>query len=145
MSPRGRNVTWAGAALFVVAGWFAGRAAWGAGSSPEYGSYFDILVPAGSVVLGAPVAATAGVMLTCSRWVRRAGYVMLAVATAELTYLASFSFFGGFCLDPGDVCQTTWASRLVALAVAEACLVPGWWLQRRRATGDRLDMRRTGS
>ncbi len=40
------------------------------------------------------------------------------MGVAVLATVASFSFFGGICLDPGDVCVTSWPSRLTALAIA---------------------------
>ncbi len=56
---------------------------------------------------------------------RTVGYAVLLLSAAVLAYRSSFSFFGGTCLDPEDVCVTTWPTRLAVLAAALVALVLG--------------------
>jgi hypothetical protein len=139
-----RNFVWAIAALFVVFAWAAGYGFWSPESpGGEFGSYFNLELPALTLLFGAPLALAAGTLLGSDRRRGRAfGYAALVAACLVLMCLTSFSFFGGFCLDPGeDVCVTTWPSRIAELGAALACVALGWLAQDRRER--RAESRRT--
>jgi len=130
---RGRWL-WLAATLLVLAGWGAGYLFWDPDSpGEEFVSYFDLFTPAVTVLLGGPLAVSAGLLLGGGgRGSRLAGYAALGATCLVLVFLVAFSFFGGFCLDPGDVCVTSWLSRTAELTVAIACLVGGWLAHQRR-------------
>jgi hypothetical protein len=120
-------VLWGGAGLVVAFGWALGYAIWTPPSpGGEFGSFFDLWLPAVTVLLGAPPAAVAGFLLSRRGLLGTAGYVLLGVTCVGLAYLASFAFFGGVCLDPGEECVTTWPSRIIELGTALACVTLGW-------------------
>jgi hypothetical protein len=131
MPAAARNMLWGGAGLVVAFGWVFGYAIW-TPQSPggEYGPFFDLWLPALTVLLGAPPTAVAGFLLSRRGIPRAAGYALLSVTCLGLAYLASYAFFGGFCLDPGDECVTTWPSRISELGVALACVTLGWVVHR---------------
>lgn len=60
-----RNILWGGVGLVVAVGWGLGYAIW-TPESPggDYGSFFDLWLPAATVLLGAPLAAAAGFLLS---------------------------------------------------------------------------------
>lgn len=126
-----RNMLWGGAGLVVAFGWVLGYGIW-TPESPgrEFGSFFDLWVPGMTVLLGAPLATVAGFLLSRRGTLRTAGYALLGVTCLLLAYLASYAFFGGICLDPGDECVTTWPSRIGELGVALGCLTAGWVVHR---------------
>lgn len=123
---------WVAGGVVVLAGWVAGYFVWRAPEfGEEYGRYFDVYVPGAVVALGAPAALAAALLRSSSMaGTRAAGSVVLLVDIVGLTYLVSFAFFGGFCLDENDVCITTWTSRIAALAIALAVLAAGGVLER---------------
>jgi hypothetical protein len=127
-----RNATrvWGVVMAGVIVGWGAGYLIWAPESPDEYGSYFDVCDPALTLLVGLPLAVTSGFLLSREGRVHLVGYAMLALTTISLAYLAQFSFFGGFCLDPEDVCVTTWPSRLAALGTAVLCVGAGWFVHR---------------
>ncbi len=96
----------------------------------DYRAYFDLFFPAVTVALGAPLAAAAGFLLSRQGVARVAGYAALLLTGLVLAYLSSFAFFGGFCLDPGEACITSWPSRVAHLAVAVGCVAAGWAVER---------------
>ncbi len=109
---------WLIAAIVVLAGWVSGYFVWGT-NGPGFKSFFTLHEPAVMTAIGLPACLVAAV-LRRSQSRRRyvVGTIVLVVGVAVLAYLASLSFFGGICLDPGDVCVTSWPSRLTALAIA---------------------------
>jgi hypothetical protein len=111
----------------VILGWVLGYVFWQPESpGGQFEAYFDFFVPTLTLLCGIPLAIAAGVLLGAgSRRARVAGYAALVGTCIVLIYLASFSFFGGFCLDPGDVCVTTWPSRIAELGVAMVCVAVG--------------------
>lgn len=115
-----------------MAGWVAGYFLWRAPEfGEEYGHYFDVYVPGAVLALGAPAALAAALLRSSSMaGTRAAGSVVLLVDIVGLTYLVSFAFFGGMCLDPNDVCITTWTSRIAALTITLAVLAAGGVLER---------------
>jgi hypothetical protein len=116
--------------VVVLAGWGSGYLTWTANDQDSYRSGTDLFLPAMILVSGMPTVVVAGRLLASSRKRRLLGSFALTSITVALAYLVSFSFFGGFCLDPGDVCVTSWSSRLLTLAAALACLGVGWLVQR---------------
>jgi hypothetical protein len=136
MPAAARNRLWGGAGVVVASGWVFGYAIWTPGSDAgEFGSFFDLWLPAVTVMLGAPTAAMAGFLLSRRGIPRAAGYALLGVTCLGLAYLASFSFFGGICLDPGEECITSWPSRVSELGAALACVALGWAVNRWSARG----------
>ena len=140
MPAAARNALWGGAGVVVAFGWVLGYAIW-TPESPgrEFGSFFNLWLPTVTVLLGAPLATVAGLLLTRRGILRTAGYALLGVTCLVLAYLASYAFFGGICLDPGDECVTTWPSRIGELGVALGCLtagrvVNGWTGRARRGS-----------
>ncbi len=131
MRAAARNALWGGAGVVVVFGWALGYAIW-TPESPgrEFGSFFNLWLPAVTVLLGAPLAIAAGFLLSRRGALHTAGYALLGVTCVVLAYLASYAFFGGICLDPGDECVTTWPSRIGELGVALGCLTAGWVVHR---------------
>lgn len=128
----GADVVWPLASAVVLGGWISGYFLWETELDLGYVSYFSLFEPMLMVMLGLPLVAGAAVLLTLRRRAARAiGFVVLGVAALVLSYLASFAFFGGFCLAPGDPCVTTWPSRVVALGVGLGCLAVGFFLRRR--------------
>jgi hypothetical protein len=134
----GRHGAWLAAGALVVLGWASGYAIW----TPEapggpYGEYFDARLPAETLVVGIPLVVAAALMLGRPGSFGGIGYALLTLAALALGGLASFAFFGGFCLDENDVCVTTWPSRAAELLVALACVALGWlvhgWAARRRS------------
>jgi hypothetical protein len=119
-----RSAIWAGAVLFVAAGWVAGYLQL-PDHHGDFGSFSDLTSAKLSLEIGLPLAVAAGVLLSRMGIPRVIGYVLLASTCLVLAFLAWFSFFGGICLDPEDVCVTTWPSRVTALGAALACLVAG--------------------
>jgi hypothetical protein len=114
----------------VILGWAAGYLIWQPESPGDvYGSGFDTWTPRITVLIGGPLAVAAGVLLSRAGLLRVLGYVALGLTVVVLAYLASFAFFGGFCLDAGDTCITTWPSRLVELVLAVSCVLAGWLAQ----------------
>jgi hypothetical protein len=130
MRIRSATGMWGVAMAVVVVGWLAGYLIWAPGSSDEFGSYFDLDVPALTLSVGLPLAVTSGFLLSREGQVQLFGYAVLALTTIALAYLAQSAFFGGICLDPGDVCVTTWPSRLAALGTALLCIAAGWVVHR---------------
>ena len=124
--PSLRHAPWGAAAAVVTLGWGAGYLLWQPDPPGEFGAYFDLELPKVTLALGAPLAGVAGLLLGREGVLRSAGHAVLALTCLVLAYLASFAFFGGFCLDPGEACITTWPSRLAELGAAVACLAAGW-------------------
>jgi hypothetical protein len=132
------STRWAGSGVFVALAWVFGISVWG---QPEGGGVYgnvwfwwasvEVLVPA------VPSLVAAGLFLASSRtWLHRSGIVAWALGTLAAGYAAQFSHFGGFCIDPGDVCNVTWGSRFAALGTALLSVTCGavaqWWAQRRK-------------
>lgn len=125
---------WGAATAVVCAGWGAGYLFWREPTefwapSDDFGSYFDVYDPALTLLVGLPLAVASGFLLGRQGRARLLGYALLALTCLSLAYLAQFAFFGGFCLDPEDVCLTTWPSRLTELAAALSCVATGWIVQ----------------
>ena len=125
---------WGAAVALVLVGWAAGYRVWdpeSPGAIP--GPTLDLFLPALTLLVGVPLAVASGVLLASTgRRGRALGYAAFLMTCVALMYLASFAFFGGFCLDPEDVCVTTWPSRIAELGVAIGCVGVGWLTQRRR-------------
>lgn len=123
---------WYFAALLVLSGWVAGYAIWSQPDAGDFGSGVDVLFPLAMLAIGLPLIVVAGIVRgrdgTFAKW---GGRVLLAVGALVLAYFASFAFFGGLCLDPGDVCVTTWPSRVANLATGMGILVLGWCIESR--------------
>lgn len=118
----------------VVAGWGHGYDFWDAPStsSAHYETYFDLYIPALTFLVGLPLCLVAGALAGRGAWQTVSGWVLLGLVTVVMGYLASAAFFGGFCLDPGEACITSWPSRVFALLVPLACLAAGLGTQLRR-------------
>ena len=136
---------WAAAVALVLLGWAAGYRFWDPESpGAEFGSYFDLFLPTLTLLVGVPLAVASGLLLASTgRRVRALGYAAFLTTCVVLMYLASFAFFGGFCLDPGEECVTTWPSRIAELGVAIGCAGVGCLTQRRRARGGLIRRSRT--
>jgi hypothetical protein len=130
---------WLVAAGLLLCGWFAGAALWGGDQGSGYRSVaIDWFTLGAMVLVGAPTMAVAG-WLTPARGLRRVlGLAVWAVGCLAMTYVTFFAWFGGFCIDPGDVCETTWTSRLAPLAVALLLVGSGFAVSRRQ-TGPAQD------
>lgn len=81
------------------------------------------------VVIGVPamvVAAFAegGTVDRGASW-RIAGMVVWVAAVIMLMWPTSFMHFGGFCLDPGDVFEVRWPSRIAGLLLALGLVAGG--------------------
>lgn len=126
------GVGWLVSAGVVAAGWLAGYFFWGGTSEVTgFGSWFSAGDLAGMLLFGVPVAACAvALRLRGGRTARAIGLALLCATAAGLAYLASLSFFGGFCVDPGDVCVTSWPSRVAALGMAVSIVGAAGWLER---------------
>ena len=121
-----RNILWAAGALAPALGWVAGYFFWRPESpGSEFGSYFDLFLPFVTLVVGGPLAIGAGLLLGRQGPARLVGYALLGLTGLTLAYLSSFAFFGGICLDPGEVCVTTWLSRITELGCSIACFAAG--------------------
>lgn len=115
---------WLVAAVVIVVGWAAGYV--GSQPRPGYGSYFTADAAVVAVGIGAPGAAVAGLLLRLRRkWLRRLGGACLVGVSLALAIVASSVFFD-ICVDPGEACVTSWASRLVTVMAAVGSLVPGY-------------------
>jgi hypothetical protein len=129
---------WCAAALIVLGGWVAGYVVWHNPDQDQFRAGVDVFFPLVMLVLGLPMVVAAGIALggdgNASRW---GGCTLLAVAALGLSYCASFAFFGGLCLDPGDVCVTSWPSRVANLATGLAILAVGWGVESRVPRGPR--------
>lgn len=125
---------WGVAGVVVLLGWYSGYELWDPDSPGErpYVTYFDAYIPALTVAVGLPLCVLAGMLVGRPGWRTVAGYVLLTLGTLAMAYLASAVFFGGFCVDPGDPCITSWPSRIAAPLVALACLGGGFGLRVRR-------------
>ena len=123
---RQRVKAWAVGAIVVLAAWVGGYFFWRVDESSAFRAGFSLFEPAWMTAVGLPACLAAGFLRRSqSRLWQRLGTAVLVAGVAVLAYLASFSFFGGICLDPGDVCLTSWPSRLTALATAALYLTLG--------------------
>lgn len=116
---------WLGGAIVVIAGWLWGYETWEPVTGDGYRSYFDVFVPALTLLVGLPLCLLAGALLRHGPMRVLGGLVLLALASVLMGYWVSMAFFGGFCMDPGDACITNWPSRGFALVVPLACLAAG--------------------
>jgi hypothetical protein len=91
--------------LVVVLGWVAGGGFWGVEHEEGFGvADFDPVLPTITAIYGLPFMALAGWLVGASGWRRGLGYASGAIGCLGMSYLASFSWFEGFCIDPEDVC-----------------------------------------
>jgi hypothetical protein len=130
-----RDVPWLLALAAVLGGWALGYVFWrDPDSADDFRSGLDLFGRTMTVLMVAPLALAAGALRSSSSPRHRAaGLVLLALAALGGAYLAWFAFFGGICFDPGDVCETSWPSRVLELMTASACVGLGWLVERRRA------------
>jgi hypothetical protein len=124
-----RAVNWLLAAGAIAVSWVAGIGLWGV---PERG--FSAFLPffhwAFIVAIGVPAMAIAaladGGTVDRSRAWRITGMVIWVTAIVLLMWPTSFVHFGGFCIDPTDVCVIRWPGRVAGLLLALGLLVSGW-------------------
>lgn len=118
---------WAVPVAVALLGWCAGFLLWQPWmDGPDYRAATDLWLPTVMVVLGTPAAIASGVLFAFGgRW-NRVGWIPFVLLCLGLAWFASFAFFGGFCIDPGDVCKTTWSGRALAIFAAVWCAGAGW-------------------
>jgi hypothetical protein len=82
------------------------------------------------VIVSLPAMVLAGIaearVLVRSAPVRAVGLLTFLGAASIVSFFAWYWHFGGFCIDPNDVCVIRWPSRIFGLvgSVGLACL--GW-------------------
>lgn len=112
----------------VCAAWVGGLALWGRPDALGRAGLpvFNFVV---IVVLGVPAMCVSGLI---RGWAARRAdatpplaTAVWIVAIAALAYATSFIHFGGFCLDPGDICVVRWPSRVAGLGLALGVLGGG--------------------
>jgi hypothetical protein len=120
---------WVAAAIVVALGWALGLLQWDPGEmAADFG---ELPFEAQSVLfsLSVEVLAALSVGLLRGFLQRRALATVLLVGLAlAFSYLASFTSFSGFCIDPGeDVCGVVGAQQLAAgVLVPLSALAAGW-------------------
>ena len=125
---------WLVVAGTILLGWFGGLVLW---RPPEsgFGDVGFLYAPAVGVLPTLPALIGSGWFLASpSRW-RHFGLVALICTAIGGAYLAAFSHFGGFCLDPEDVCTVTWPSRVAAICGAMLSVAAGAAVERWRRAG----------
>ena len=128
--PRTHHALWLTAGALTAAGWVLGYFAWAADSGAEYGGSHDLFSPAALLLTGLPVAVLGGFLMGRRGILRWLGVLTLAGAALVAAYWSFWAFFGAMCIDPGEVCVTTWSSRSLTLGVALGCLSLGWMTER---------------
>lgn len=115
-------------AIGYVVGYF------GASSpSTEFGNYSPFLSDlAVGVAVAVPAIPAAALLGSRPRWARALGLLALLAATYAAFVVGFFSWFG-LCLDPGDVCQSTRATRWLTLLGAVCAIGVAIMVQRFRS------------
>lgn len=124
----GRRLAWVGAGAVLVLGWLSGYALWHTEPFAEGFRTIPFAPAEAAGISGVALAGflTAGILLRdATRWRTRFGWAALAGTTLVIGYALSFVWFGGFCLDPGDYCLTSWKARMLPAVGAGVALVTG--------------------
>lgn len=123
-----RRRRWVVAAFVVLVGWLAGYPMWH--TDPSGHGFRTIPFTVGETVIITSVAlvgyVASGLLLRGRLpWHVRLGWAGLVLTTVVVAYALSFVWFGGFCLDPHDVCITSPLSRVAPAVGAFAALAIG--------------------
>lgn len=134
-----RHWPWAVAAGVILAAWVVGYFAWGRPYAPEeFESFNDWFIPALILACGLPAFIVAAYLLSrSSRMLRVLGSAAVVVGVAGVSFLIQLNHFGGFCLDPGDVCMVAWPSRILGLLTSLGALSVGLLVRTRLASSRR--------
>jgi hypothetical protein len=115
---------WIAGAVLVVSGWIFGYFAWDArlgGGFVSFEAWSWVVIV---IAIGFPPAVLSGLLRrNRSQVVRKTGSVLVVLSCLWMAGLVQWVHFGGFCLDPGDVCVVSWPSRIGALIAALACIL----------------------
>jgi hypothetical protein len=121
---------WLAGAMVIAASWLASAALWGMDVDENYGSFSEWRFSMVVLAFASAVAALAAWLTRRRSRARGAGFVVIGVLVAGLAYNSLFAFFGGFCMDADDICQTTWSSRSISLTAGLVPMGVGWFVQR---------------
>jgi len=119
-----RTSIWALAAAVVAGAWVAGYLVWDQGPDGDFRASFDSL---GLIVIGfVGLPLCLATSFAALRGRSGLAYLLFGGTVFLLAAVVFFAWFGGFCLEPGETCATSWASRVAALAAAWVVLATGW-------------------